>query len=290
MITRPTRDEGDFFEIMFVELLKGRGGELCIFEIDPPAEHIPEDFRLFEDFFEHEMFVLSFLGLEARNIDFLRGLGDELSLGFDGVVAIFDVHEISIIEENHIIHDPRERLCIGWKIKFGFVWSIPENEWTPVFDPDNLVWMIPGDEEEGIRSLEGWEDFFNSGEEISWPLILDEFRHHLRVGLSVEMVSFRQQRIFEFSVIFDNPIVHEIDVLIRRIMRMTILLRHAPMCRPTSVGYPIWKHLVPLEYDRRFFTQIRDLADGLNKLQIPIFSDHKPRWIISAVFQPFKPM
>lgn len=112
MITRPTRDEGDFFEIMFVELLKRRGGELCIFEIDPPAEHIPEHFRLLENLLEHEVFVVSFLRLEARNIDFLGRLRDELSLGFDRVVAIFDVHEISIIEKNHIVHDPCECLRI----------------------------------------------------------------------------------------------------------------------------------------------------------------------------------
>gem|GEM_PF-6949390 len=79
--------------------------------------------------------------------------------------------------------------------------------------------------------------------------------------------------------------MHEIDVLICRIMRVTILLRHAPMRRPTSMGYPIRKNLISPENTRGLLTQIRNLPDRFDEYEILIPPHDKSRRVIPTIFQ-----
>ena len=65
-------------------------------------------------------------------------------------------------------------------------------------------------------------------------MLVDQMSDDLRVRLGLKFVALFLQLLFERLIVFDDPVVDEHAAV--RTMRVRILLRGLPVCRPTGVA------------------------------------------------------
>ena len=66
-------------------------------------------------------------------------------------------------------------------------------------------------------------------------IIVDQLYRHLRICLRIKRIAIADQLILQFLIILDDTVVYSHDIPVITDMRMCIILRRLPMCRPARV-------------------------------------------------------
>ena len=139
-----------------------------------------------------------------------------------------------ILERHELCRYSRNRIDIT-REKYSLL-PYPHNHRTSELGSEDGIWSLSIDHDESIRSHEASQDALEGREEVSIRECIQELRHHLRICLTVEIVSLQDEFSLELMVVLDDSIVHHEESHITGIMWMTIVLCDTTVGRPASMS------------------------------------------------------
>ena len=155
------------------------------------AQGITDSFRLFKNFFDHEMFKSAFFSRFGIPVDFKYFFGNRLPIQVGHPDAVFfDNSDFAIIHDigpARVIQDCRDIRC-------NIIFSITEadNERIIFFAADNRVGLIGGHENQRIRAAEPFQHAADGTGKITVIHVGAEMSHNFRICFRFELIAFSQ--------------------------------------------------------------------------------------------------
>ena len=256
---------------------------------DPPAEGVGDRPGLLVDLLEHEVAVPALLGhdrvpRDVRHRPLHRPAGERLEPdalpGHDGHLAVLENQDVAGVRQD------------GGHVRRHVVLAVAEPDHHAAgagLRRDEGAGLPVREHADRVRATDLLErEAHRLGKTARLgPVLLDQVRQYLGVGLRLEQVTFGLEPGLDRQIVLEDAVVHDDDGARAVGVRVSVLLRRPAVRRPPRVPDPERAVERALPEHR---LQVAQPAGAPPDLEHPVGHHRDPRGVVPAVFQPLEPV
>ena len=204
------------------------------FSVNTTSHSVAHSFRLFVNFFQHEMFETAFFSSFCIPVNFKYFFVNGSAINILNPNAVFSNGSNFAITHNEsttsVVNDCRN---IGSDEVFTFAQA--NNQRVIFFGADDFVLFSFAHKYQRVRTFDYFQYFFNGAFHITIKQICHQVSNYFGISIRSKFYAFSDQFFFQYQIVFDDAVVNNNKFAAAISMGMAVTVSRTTMGCPTSM-------------------------------------------------------
>ena len=215
------------------------------FSVNTASHGVTHSFRLFVNFFQHEMFKTAFFSSFCIPVNFKYFFVNGSTINILNPYAVFSNSSNFAIAHNKsttsVVNDCRD---IGSDKVFTFAQA--NNQRVIFFGADDFILFSFAHEYQRVRTFDYFQHFFNGAFHVSVKQVCHQVSNYFSISIRSEYYTFSNQFFFKCQIVFNDAVVNNNKFTAAISMGMAVTISRTTMGCPTSMTntHYTFRHIV----------------------------------------------